>query len=320
MTDFNLVDANGVVSVRDFANKSVATRYANKHGLTVAKSVGALALIADAETSLVVTGATVDDYSGATDGSVIVTDENVHLLDGDVDTLLESLDSVDDDAPTAHDESVTLRDHAKSFDVATVDNAVFALRASFDRRDSFEESNGLSLVSDSSYVRERNRMLKNEIAVSRFFLALGISASDVIERKVSSSSMFNAKALKKVTELAQYVVSYGVTIEKVTRAFIACALIASDRGHIDITNDINRKFLNGSDFSAYISDQELIDYLRDQRHVAMTSGAETQSSQARNVLDVLGLGVIKSVHKNRDAIALDTSHSFYSMFRGDFMK
>ncbi|HIV77252.1 MAG TPA: hypothetical protein H9899_06990 [Candidatus Sphingomonas excrementigallinarum] len=290
MIDFNLVDANGSVSVRAFANKSAATRYANKNGLTIATSVGALALIAD------------------TDVATLDTD--------DVDSVLASLDATDATAT----ETVTLRDTALSFDTATVTAAVDALRDSFARRDTFEASNGLSLTADSSYVRERNRMLKNEIAVSRFFLALGVTASDVIERKVSSNAMFNAKALKKVTELAQYAVGVGHRLEKVSRAFIACALIATDRGHTDITNDVNRKFLNGSDFSALIKDAELIDYLRDQRHVAMTSGAETQSSQARNVLDVLGLGAIKSVQKNRDAIALNTSHGFFAMFRGDFLK
>lgn len=292
MADFNLVDANGSVSVHAFANAGLATRYANKHGLTVAKSVGALALIADADTDV----ATLD------------TD--------DVDSVLASLDATDATAT----ETVTLRDTALSFDTATVTAAVDALRDSFARRDAFEASNGLSLTADSSYVRERNRMLKSEIAVARFFLAIGVDASDVVERKVASNAMFNAKALKKVTEIAQYVCGFGHKLEKVTRAFIACALIATDRGHTDITNDVNRKFLNGSDFSAIIRDQELVDYLRDQRHVAMTSGAETQSSQARNVLDVLGLGSIKSVQKNRDAIALHTDAPFYAMFRGDFLK
>ncbi|WP_375292099.1 hypothetical protein [Sphingomonas melonis] len=292
MADFNLVDANGSVSVHAFANAGLATRYANKHGLTVAKSVGALALIADADTDV----ATLD------------TD--------DVDSVLASLDATDATAT----ETVTLRDTALSFDTATVTAAVDALRDSFARRDAFEASNGLSLTADSSYVRERNRMLKSEIAVARFFLAIGVDASDVVERKVASNAMFNAKALKKVTEIAQYVCGFGHKLEKVTRAFIACALIATDRGHTDITNDVNRKFLNGSDFSAIIKDQELVDYLRDQRHVAMNSGAETQSSQARNVLDVLGLGSIKSVQKNRDAIALHTDAPFYAMFRGDFLK
>lgn len=288
MTDFNLVDANGSVSVHSFANKSAATRYANKNGLTHAVSSGALAIV------------------DATDDSQIDA--------SDVDAVLASLDS-----EVTATETVTLRDRALAFSDATVAATVTALHDSFDRRDAFEASNGLSLDNDSSYTRERSRMLKSEVAVARFFLALGIEPCDVIERKVSSNAMFNAKALKKITELARYSVGVGSKLEKVTRAFIACALIATDRGVTNITNDVNRKFLNGADYSAIITDQELIDYLRELRHVAMTSGAETQSSQARNVLDVLGLGSIKSVAKNRDAIELNASHDFYATFRADFL-
>lgn len=217
-------------------------------------------------------------------------------------------------------ETKTLREVALSYGDADVGLMVEDIHKSFERRDDFEESQGLSLAIDNSYTRERKRMLGAEIAVARFFLVLGISASDVIERKVASNAMFNAKALKKVTELARYSVGFGHKLEKVTRAFIACGLIASDRGHTAITNDVNRKFLNGSDFSSLIKDQELIDYLREQRHIAMTSGAETQSSQARNVLDVLGLGNITSVTRNRDAIILHSDHSFFELFRNDFMK
>lgn len=299
MIDFNLVDANGSVSVRAFANAGLATRYANKHGLTVAKNNGSLALIDDA-TALVATDTDATDATDALDAT-------------DVDSVLSSLEPTDT-------ETVTLRDRALAYDTATVTVAVEALRDSFARRDSFEAANGLSLVADSSYVRERKRMLNNEIAVARFLLAIGVDATDVIERKVSSNAMFNAKALKKVTELARYVVGVGASLERVTRAFIACAIIATDRGYSAITNDVNRKFLNGSDFSALIKDADLIDYLREQRHVAMTSGAETQSSQARNVLDVLGFGTIKSVQKNRDAIELHTDAPFFAMFRGDFLK
>jgi hypothetical protein len=69
-----------------------------------------------------------------------------------------------------------------------------------------------------------------------------------------------------------------------------------------------------------LTDQDLIDHLDTLRHRAMTSGAETQSSQARNVLDVLGLGRIQNVEKPRDAIVIDADHAFYSMFRAAFMK
>jgi hypothetical protein len=294
MIDFNLVDVAGSVSVHAFKSEAAAKRYAKKNGLTLAASAGALAIIGDADISV----ATIDDTLDA----------------DDVADVLASLENTD------ASEVVTLRDVALSFDTVTVQDAVQSVRDSFERRDAFEASNGLSLSEDNSYTRERKRMLANEQAIARLFLALGINASDVIERKVSSNAMFNAKALKKITEIAKYVAGFGSRLEKVTRAFIACALVATDRGCTDITNDMNRRFLCSQGFTNLFSDQELIDYLAEQAHTAMTSGAETQSSQARNVLDVLGLGAIKSVQKNRDAIALDGSHAFFAMFRADFMK
>lgn len=294
MADFNLVDAQGSVSVHSFANKGLAKRYANKHGLTIAESAGSLALVAD-----------------ATDAEVLDA--------SDIDSLLNDIAATETVEPSG-EAGQTLREIALSFDQAAVDAMVAQVRTSFDRRDGFEAANGLNVDGDSSYTRERDRMLRNEIAVSRLFLALGLTASDVIERKVSSNAMFNAKALKKITEIAQYVCGYGQRMEKVMRAFIACALVATDKGHKTITNEINRRFLNSSGFTSLFSDQELIDYLDEQSHRTMTSGAETQSSQARNVLDVLGLGSIRTVHKNRDAIEIDASAPFYVQFRNDFMK
>lgn len=295
MSDFNLVDANGAVLVRDFANAGLAGRYAKKHGLTVAKNVGALALIE-----------TVDLDATDLDAS----DVDAVLTDLDADTV-QNVETV---APQS------FRDIALSFDDATVMRMVASIGDSFDRRDAFEESQGLNIAVDNSYSRERDRMTRNGIAVARFFLALGIEASDVIERKVSSTAMFNAKALKKVTELAQYSCGIGQRIERVTRAFLCCALIATDRGVSVITNDTNRKFLCSVNFSGQIADQDLIDHLDELRHRAMTSGAETQSSQARNVLDVLGLGSIMSVHKNRDAIKLNRDAPFFADFARDFLK
>jgi hypothetical protein len=299
MRDFNLVDANGSVSVHSFANAGLAGRYAKKHGLTVAKSVGALALVADAETALT------------------VTDE----LNGDeIDNLLNDIAASETVETVATDDTQSLRDIALSFDQPIVDAMMLAIEMSFDRRDRFESANGLNVAVDNSYTRERDRMLKNKVSVARFFLALGLSASNVIERQVSSNAMFNAKALKKVTELAQFTCGYGQKLEKVMQAFIACALVATDRGYSVITNEINRRFLNSSGFTSLFKDQDLIDYLDEQSHRTMTSGAETQSSQARNVLDVLGLGSIKTVHKNRDAIEIDATNGFYVLFRERFMK
>lgn len=218
------------------------------------------------------------------------------------------------------DKTLTLRDNANSFDNHKVGAMRGKIKKSFERRDAFEVSQGLSVTDKNSYTVERDRMLKNDVAVARLFLALAIEPSAVIERKVASNAMFNAKALKKVTEIAQFVCGYGQKLERVMRAFIACAIIATEKGQKTITNEVNRRFLCSADFSGKLTDQDLIDHLDELRLRTMTSGAETQSSQSRNVLDVLGLGAIKSVEKPRDAIEIDASHGFYAQFRAHFMK
>lgn len=217
-------------------------------------------------------------------------------------------------------ETTTLRETANAFSTQKTTAMCTKIEDSFARRDSFEASNGLAITAKNSYTTERDRMLKNKVAVARLFLALDLEPSAVIERKVSESSMFNAKALKKVTEIAQFVCGYGQKLEKVMRAFIACTIIATERGAESVNNRLNVQFLHGADLSQHVSDSDLIDALDEMRHRAMTSGAETQSSQARNVLDVLGIGQIRSIEKPRDAIALDLSHGFVSQFKAHFMK
>ena len=217
-------------------------------------------------------------------------------------------------------ETLSLRETAIGFSDKRVQTMCGKLRESFDRRDQFETANGLNVAEKNSYTVERDRMLKNEVAVARLFLSLGIEPNAVIERKVAENAMFNAKALKKVTEIAQFVCGYGQKLERVMRAFIACAIVAHDRAITVMTNRVNVQFLNGADLSQRVTDSDLLEHLETLRHRAMTSGAETQSSQARNVLDVLGLGEIQSVEKPRDAITIDRSHGFYSMFENAFMK
>lgn len=214
----------------------------------------------------------------------------------------------------------TLREVALGFSTQKVTAMTTKIEQSFDRRDQFEAANGIALAGRNSYTVERDRMLKNKIAVARLFLALSLEPSNVIERKVSSNAMFNAKALKKITEIAQFVVGFGAKLERVTKAFIACALIATDNKIDVITNATNRKFLCSAGFTGQVTDQELIDHLDELRLRSMTSGAETQSSQVRNVLDVLGLGEIRSTDKPRDAIVIHADNGFYSMFRKAFMK
>jgi hypothetical protein len=163
-------------------------------------------------------------------------------------------------------------------------------------------------------------MLSASVAVSRFFLALEVEPSAVIERKVSENAMFNAKALKKVTELARFVVGEGAKVERVLRAFIACAVLATDRGVDVINNNVNARFLNSEDLKLHIADQDLLDGLSELRATHMSSGAATQSSQCRNVLDVLNLGSVRSIDKPRDSIVLYRDHAFYDFFASKIMK
>lgn len=219
-------------------------------------------------------------------------------------------------------ETVTFADKVKAFDTDSIDAMVLKIRESFERRDSFEAANKVAITGkSSSYAREKANMLNAERKVAAFFLALAIEPSSVIERKVNENSMFNAKALKKVRDLARFASGDNImTIERVLRAFIACALAATDKNITTITNKVNVNFLNSSDLSNRLADADLVEHLDSLRHTAMSSGAQTQSSQARNVLDVLTLGRIESVEKPRDAITLNASHEFFEMLRADLFK
>jgi hypothetical protein len=216
-------------------------------------------------------------------------------------------------------DKITLRERALGFDAKVVATMKGKITASFKRRDQFESDNGLNVGERNSYTVERDRMLKNSTAVAMLFLALDLQPSEVIERKVACNAMFNAKALKKVNEIASFVCGYGEKLERVMRAFIACAIVATDKGVDVITNAVNARFLNSDDLKAHITDSDLLENLDDLRAKHMTSGAATQSSQCRNVLDVLGLGSVRSIDKPRDSIALNADHAFYSLFRERFM-
>jgi hypothetical protein len=218
------------------------------------------------------------------------------------------------------DNTVSLRDRALAFSKQKVTATVKKIEESFARRDTFETSQGLNIADKNSYTVERDRALNNKVALAMLCLALDVEPSSIIERKVAENAMFNAKALKKVTEIARFVCGHGEKLERVARCFIACAIVATDKGVDVITNAVNARFLNSDDLKAHVSDADLLENLDELRARHMTSGAATQSSQMRNVLDVLGIGSIRSIDKARDAIALDTSHGFIAMFRAQFMK
>lgn len=220
-------------------------------------------------------------------------------------------------APT---EVLSIKDHALAFPDADVTSMVGDIQASIGRRHNQEQAWGLSLTGSTSWEKAAAMVAKNEVALARTFLAFDITPSSVFERQAVEGKMFNAKAIKKIVEIAKFVCGMPGKLERVTKAFIACALLADDQNKgAAITNSLNQRFLNSKDIGSFITDKDVLDHIQDQRHSAMSTGADTQSSQTRNVLDVLGLGSIAKVERERDAIVLKSDHAFYSMFRAAVM-
>lgn len=200
-----------------------------------------------------------------------------------------------------------------------VDAMVQQIEESFARRDVFEGA--AAADSSSSYAKNRNAVLKNKIAVARFFVALNVTAASVIERKVSANKMFNAKALKKIVELARFAVTGNKSIEKVMSAFILCALQFEKSTGAAISNAINKSFVSSFDFSKIVADADLAAYLADYQHAYISGGKDTQSSQARNVLDVLNLGsIVNCDNRSRGGITLNTDHAFFADFTAAHLK
>jgi hypothetical protein len=190
---------------------------------------------------------------------------------------------------------------------------------SFARRDVFEGAN--ATVSTSSYAVNRKMVLDNKEAVARFLAALNIEPANLIERKINASKMFNAKALKKVVELARFAVTGNRKIEKVMSAFIICSLAYEAKHNgAAISNAINKSFLSNLDFSKVL-DAELADYLADYQHAFISGGKDTQSSQARCVLEALGLGeIVATDNRYRGGLKLNANHAFFADFSAAFVK
>lgn len=213
-------------------------------------------------------------------------------------------------------EGADIKEVALGFSDARVKTMCGKLTESIERRHSFELTQGLAMTGATSWEKARKQLEASQIAVARMFLALNLEPAAVIERQAVEGKMFNAKAIKKIVELAQFTCGMPGKIERVTKAFIACALIASDKNPGSaITNAVNQRFLGNKDLSTLITDKDILDNLDDLRHKSMSTGAETQSSQARNVLDVLGLGTITTVTRARDAVVLNLDSPFYGLFR-----
>lgn len=183
---------------------------------------------------------------------------------------------------------------------------------SFERRDLFEASKGNNVSENASngYCKTRKRYLAqgSNVAIARLFLALNVEPSNVIEHSNNDASMFSVYALDKIAEIAQFVCGKGASLQAVTKCFILCALKATRNGQSVITNEVNQRFLNSLDISS-LNDAELIEYIENNRHKSMSTGAATQSSQMRNVLDRLGCGEVVKVVKPRDAVRVNADHA-----------
>lgn len=217
-------------------------------------------------------------------------------------------------------EAPSFKDLALAFDQEAVDAMGIEIQESLERRHAFELSQGLTLTGSTSWEVSKKKAEGAKIALARMFLALNIKPANVFERRLVEGKMFNAKSIKKIVEMAKFTCGEVGGMELVTRAFVACSIIADTKNPGEpITNDINARFLNSKDLGAWIKDQELLDAIDQLRHKSMTTGAATQSSQARNVLDVLGLGTVTKVLRERDAVCINAAHPFYELFREKFM-
>jgi hypothetical protein len=218
-------------------------------------------------------------------------------------------------APVVIADTSTFRERCAAFDDSQVDAMVVQIEESVARRDAASDNGGLS------WSNSRKLIEKNKIALARFFLALNLHAANVIENRLVSSALFNAKALKKVVELAKFAVTGSKEIEKVLSCFIICALAFDARTGDAISNRFNKSFLSSLSFDKLNVDAELAEYLADYQHKYMTGGKDTQSSQARRVLEVLGLAeIVNCENRSRGGIALKSDHAFFADFASAFTK
>lgn len=221
----------------------------------------------------------------------------------------------------AVEDTRTFKDKCASFDDATVAEMVKSIEESVERRTATDTSR-------AAWSTESARILNNKGSLARFFLALGKRASDVIENRVVSGKYFNAYACKKIVELAQFANSGKTyingkrTCEMVMSSFIICALAFDARNEGEaISNRVNKSFLSSNDLSKLVADEELAEYMTEYQHKYMTGGKDTQSSQARRVLDILGLGeIVNCENRSRGGIVINGAHSFFADFAAAYTK
>ena len=224
------------------------------------------------------------------------------------------------DQNNARTETVSISEKLKAVTPAQIGSMTRKINESVARRDEFEKQQGLSLAdTSSSWYKAKAKIEKGKSAFARYCVAMNIEPRNIIERKLFSHKMYNAKGLVKVIEATQLACGNTETMQKVTQAFIACAIVASDSGHNVISNDVNVNFINSRSFDSLLRD-DLAQALDDFRMKSMTSGAPTQSSQVRNMLDALQVGEIGQINRPRDCISLNLDHGFIDLMRERLLK
>lgn len=177
-----------------------------------------------------------------------------------------------------------------------------ALQASIneacDARETFESKVERRLA-DGSFVFGQSadikhvQALKDNDAVTRLFYALKVDPARYVTPMLqvggkSSNETSNLKAYKKTREIAELVWSGHSTIENVVKVFTVCAFKCAEGGVDVLKRDFAENFLSSREFrSINQGSADLWSAIDDIRAKHMTSGAQTQASQAIRTLVAL---------------------------------
>jgi hypothetical protein len=212
----------------------------------------------------------------------------------------------------------------RALSTESVDSMMLSIDNAFAIRDNFETRDG-EIVAGKAYRDVRKKMIANKRNVACLFLVSGVTdASNVICRKLVETNMFSAYALVKMNEIADLVCGApNHKMQAVTRAFLACAIVATDNGATVIDNVDNALFLKRDALKAssyFKDDEKAFDMMTRWARGHCENSEQTQSSQVRCVLEALNFATLVHDKRSRGAIAIDTSHAFIKLFRGAYMK
>lgn len=212
----------------------------------------------------------------------------------------------------------------RALSTENVDSMMLSIDNAFAARDIFE-TRDFTVDAGKAYTDVRKKMLANKRNVASLFLVAGIDdASNVICRKLVETNMFSAYALVKMNEIANMVCNApSYKLQAVTRAFIACAIVATDNGATVIDNVDNALFLKRDALKAssyFADDEKTFDMMTRWSRGHCENSEQTQSSQVRCVLEALNFATLDHSKRSRGAIKIDVSAPFIKLFRGAFMK